>query len=74
MGWPEVALAAVAAAQVVLLAWIAAKQAQVKRDLNGNQGAILDQLTVMQHQLPGELHGRDRSAEDDATGRPYPQR
>jgi hypothetical protein len=59
MAWPEVALAAVAAAQVVILAWIAAKQAQVKRDLNGTADGLMGQLLIMQQELHQGL-GYDR--------------
>jgi len=44
--WPEVVVIAIAALQVVLLAWIASKQAQVKRDLNGFESYVVDQLAA----------------------------
>ena len=50
MGWPEALVAVVGLAQVLGLAWIGARQQQVKRDLNGSSLRVshdLDRLATL---------------------------
>jgi hypothetical protein len=58
--WPEVAAIAIGSVQVIVLAWIATRQAQVKRDLNGFEDYVVNELDRVVRLTNAPLHGLDR--------------
>jgi len=51
MTWPAVVLAAVNMAQVVLLAWLAGRQQQVKRELGRVNGEVGERLEAIERSI-----------------------
>ena len=47
MTWPAALVAGAGVVQVCFLAWIALKQAQVKRELNGHQDYMVAELQML---------------------------
>jgi hypothetical protein len=68
--WPQVVLAAIGMVQLVALAWIAAKQAQVKRDLNGGQDSLGVELQMLRSEVKSLRPGAPYSTPRGAGGPP----
>ncbi len=70
--WPETIVAGFGVVQVVALAWIAGRQQQVKRDLNGSTDQITVELYALEAKLD-ELLSTVRTAQARQSALHHPQ-